>query len=74
MAQAISGWPFSVSTQGRIYGLSVDRGRVVWSTQAGTAISGPHEQFGPQQPVTGFGAGQGLLVVPAGNELAAYSS
>jgi hypothetical protein len=38
----------------------------------GAAISGSAEQS-VSQPLAGLGAGQGLLVVPADDELAAYS-
>ena len=39
----------------------------------GAGIPRPDEQ-NVSQPLTGLGAGQGLLVVPAGNRLAAYGS
>lgn len=55
------------SSRGMIYGLGLDSGEVVWSANAGAQI------FLSTGPVTGLGAGQGLLVVPAGNKLAAYS-
>jgi hypothetical protein len=54
-----------------IYGLSISRGKVVWSANVGAGIPAPDEQ-NLSQPLTGLGAGQGLLVVPAGNELVAY--
>jgi outer membrane protein assembly factor BamB len=60
------------SSSGVIYGLSLDSGEVVWSTNTGSAISGSTEQT-QSHPLAALGAGQGLLVVPAGNELAAYS-
>jgi outer membrane protein assembly factor BamB len=59
------------SSSGVLYGLDLRRGRVVWSTNVGAAIPGPDEQ-NVSQPLAGLGAGQGLLVVPAGNLLAAY--
>jgi hypothetical protein len=39
----------------------------------GAGVSGPDEQ-NVSQPLAGLGAGQGLLVVPAGNLLAAYGN
>jgi hypothetical protein len=42
----------------------------VWSTSVGAAIPAPDEQNATQ--LTGLGAGQGLLVVPAGSTLSAY--
>ena len=59
------------SSSGELYGLNVTDGSVAWSTDVGTAINGPDEQ-NVSQPLTGLGAGRGLLVVPAGDTLAAY--
>jgi outer membrane protein assembly factor BamB len=61
---------FVGSSSGMLYGLDLRRGRVVWSTNVGAGIPRPDEQN--LLPLTGLGAGQGLLVVPAGNRLAAY--
>jgi outer membrane protein assembly factor BamB len=55
------------SSSGTVYALDSSSGNVLWSGSAGAAISGPHEQSGPV--LTGFGAGDGYLVVPAGNVL-----
>ena len=59
------------SSSGELYGLNVTDGSVAWSTDVGTAINGPDEQ-NVAQPLTGLGAGRGLLVVPAGDTLVAY--
>jgi outer membrane protein assembly factor BamB len=59
------------SSSGELYGLSVTDGSVVWSTNAGSAISAPDEQ-NASRPLTGLGAGLGLVVVPAGANLVAY--
>jgi outer membrane protein assembly factor BamB len=59
------------SSSGELYGLNVTSGSVVWSTNVGAAISAPDEQ-NVAQPLTGLGAGRGLLVVPAGDNLVAY--
>jgi outer membrane protein assembly factor BamB len=59
------------SSSGMVYGLSLSKGKVVWSANAGSGIPGPDEQ-NVSQPLTGLGAGQGLLVVPAGDQLVAY--
>src|SRR6202012_200016 len=61
------------SSSGELYGLNVTSGSVVWSTNVGAAISAPDEQ-NVAQPLTGVGAGRGLLVVPAGDTLVAESS
>lgn len=59
------------SSSGMLYGLNISKGNVVWSANAGSPINGPDEQ-NVSSPLTGLGAGQGLLVVPAGDQLAAY--
>lgn len=59
------------SSSGELYGLNATSGSVVWSTNVGAAISAPDEQ-NVAQPLTGLGAGRGLLVVPAGDNLVAY--
>ena len=64
---------FVGSSSGMLYGLDLRRGLLVWSANVGAGIPGPDEQ-NVSQPLTGLGAGQGLLVVPAGNRLAAYGS
>lgn len=62
---------YAGSSSGMVYGIAVSTGKVTWSADVGAAISGPDEQ-NVSQPLTGLGAGQGLLVVPAAGELAAY--
>jgi outer membrane protein assembly factor BamB len=62
---------FVGSTTGELYALNLLDGSVDWSTNVGSPIPGPDEQ-NVSQPLTGLGAGQGLLVVPAGNVLAVY--
>ena len=59
------------SSSGMIYGLSRAKGHVVWSANTGSPIDGPDEQD-VSSPLTGLGAGQGLLVVPASDQLVAY--
>ncbi len=61
------------SSTGMLYALDATTGAVVWSTNVGAAIPPPNEQ-GVGQPQTGLGAGQGLLVVPAGNTVTAYGA
>jgi outer membrane protein assembly factor BamB len=56
------------SGNGRVYGISARSGAKVWAGTAGTAIAGPVED-GIQ---TGLAIGGGLLVVPAGNVVAAF--
>src|SRR5207244_2612894 len=59
------------SASGKLYALNASTGAVAWQTNVGSAIPGPDEQ-NVSQPLTGLGAGQGLLVVPAGTSLSAY--
>jgi outer membrane protein assembly factor BamB len=59
------------SSSGRLYGLNTS-GQQIWSTQVGAAIPAPNEQDAVL--TTGLGAGDGLLVVPAGSVLAAYGN
>jgi outer membrane protein assembly factor BamB len=57
------------SSAGSLYALDATTGTVVWST-TGAPIAQPDEQNATQ--LTGLGAGQGLLVVPAGSTVTAY--
>lgn len=59
------------SSSGLLYGLN-SRGQQVWNTQVGAPIPAPDEQNAFL--TTGLGAGDGLLVVPAGAVLAAYGN
>jgi hypothetical protein len=61
------------SGSGMLYGLNESTGVVVWSTNVGSPFTGPDEQnYGTT--TTGIAAGEGLLVVAAGNSLVAYVS
>jgi hypothetical protein len=54
-----------------LYALDLTDGAVAWSANVGAGIPAPDEQ-NVSQPLTGLAAGEGLLVVPAGNLLVAY--
>jgi outer membrane protein assembly factor BamB len=58
------------SSSGMLYALDAASGAQVWSTNVGASIQSPDEQNA--LPLSGLGAGQGLLVVPAGNTVSAY--
>ena len=60
------------SGSGMLYALTAATGAVAWSTNVGAAIPRPDEQNAGQR--TGLAAGQGLLVVPAGNTLTAFAA
>lgn len=59
------------SKTGKLYALEKTTGRQVWSTNAGTGI--PYvDEHNVSQPLTGFAAGEGLLVIPTKTTLVAY--
>jgi outer membrane protein assembly factor BamB len=58
-------------SSGMLFGLDFS-GQQIWTTQVGAPITGSNE--GSTLPTTGFGAGDGLLVVPAGSVIAAYGN
>lgn len=60
------------SSSGMLYALNAATGATVWSTNVGAAIPKPDEHDAVQ--LTGLTAGQGLLVVPAGNTLSAFGA
>jgi outer membrane protein assembly factor BamB len=62
------------SASGMLYALNAATGAQVWSTNLGAAIQPPDEYNILSQPLTGLGAGQGLLVVPAGDTVSAFFS
>jgi outer membrane protein assembly factor BamB len=53
----IGSWP------GSLYALELSTGRVAWSTNVGANIPAP-EEHNSGAPLTGFGAGEGFLLVP----------
>ncbi|MFL5767608.1 MAG: PQQ-binding-like beta-propeller repeat protein, partial [Actinomycetota bacterium] len=69
----VNGVVFEGSTSGRIYALRAKTGHGVWHADVGAEIPHPDEQ-NVSQPLTGLGAGDGLLVVPAVDRLVAYGS
>jgi len=66
----IDGVVVVASSSGNVYALNASDGAVVWSGSTGTPINGPDEQNADQ--LTGLGAGEGWLVVPAGNSIVAW--
>jgi len=67
----VNGFVYEASSSGQLWALDESTGLPVWSTDTGSPILGPDEQ-NVSQPLTGLGAGQGLVVVPASNRLIAY--
>jgi outer membrane protein assembly factor BamB len=60
------------SNSGTVYALDAASGQTLWSGSAGAAIPYPDEQ-NVSQPLTGFAAGEGYLIVAAGHRLTAWS-
>lgn len=61
---------FAGSSTGRVYAVSATTGKQIWTGVAGSVIVGPDEQNA--DVLVGMAVGDGLLVVPAGNALAAF--
>ena len=59
------------SSSGNVYAVNANTGLQIWRGNTGSAISAPDEQ-NVSAPLTGLGAGEGYLVVPAGNVLTAW--
>lgn len=59
------------SAQGKLYAVDAATGQQVWVTTAGASIPYVDEQ-NVSQPLTGFAAAEGLLVVPTTTTLVAY--
>ena len=59
------------SDQGKLYAVEAATGHQVWTTNVGASIPYVDEQ-NTSQPLTGFAAGEGILVVPTRTTLVAY--
>lgn len=68
----VNGYVFIGSSSGTVYALDGSSGTVVWQQNVGAAIAaGPG--WGIDVPASGLSAGDGLLVVPAGTKVTAYT-
>jgi outer membrane protein assembly factor BamB len=71
-APVVSGGTVFVGAgNGTVYGVSASTGKQVWSGKAGSVILAPDEQN--DDVLAGLAVGNGLLVVPAGRTLTAFS-
>lgn len=67
----VNNYVYVGSAQGRLYAVDAATGQQVWMTTAGASIPYVDEQ-NVSQPLTGFAAAEGLLVVPTSTTLVAY--
>jgi PQQ-like domain len=67
----VNGTVYIGSTSGKLYALNESTGTNVWTGTVGAAVNRPDEQ-NLSEPLTGLGAGEGLIVVPASNLVVAY--
>jgi len=63
----VGGLVFEGSSQGNLYALDAATGTTSWTTNVGSPIPAPGAS-----PLTGLGAANGTLIVPAGDQLVAY--
>lgn len=67
----VNGWVFVGSSAGKLYGLDAQTGSTLWTQDLGAVIPAG-AGWGARLQVTGMTAGNGLLLVPAGNRLTAF--
>jgi hypothetical protein len=67
----VNNYVFVGSSSGLLYALDATTGAELWSTNLGAAIPAPATP-GVGQSMTGLAAGDGLLIVPAGNTVNAF--
>jgi outer membrane protein assembly factor BamB len=64
----VNGYVFVAGASGKLYGLDALTGGVLWTASLGGTFDG-----NSRVPASGLSAGDGLLVVPVGNALTAYT-
>ena len=69
----VNGVVYIGSTSGKLYALDENTGTNVWTGTVGAPVNRPDEH-NLSEPLTGLGAGEGLIVVPASNVLVAYQA
>jgi outer membrane protein assembly factor BamB len=67
----VNNYVYVGSDKGKLYAVEASTGHQVWTTTAGTSIPYVDEQ-NVSQPITGFAAGEGILVIPTKTTLVAY--
>jgi outer membrane protein assembly factor BamB len=68
----VNNYVFVGSSSGNLYALDATTGAQVWTKNLGAAITGPATGGNATQGATGLSAGDGLLIVPAGNTVNAF--
>jgi outer membrane protein assembly factor BamB len=68
----VNNYVFVGSTSGNLYGLDTTTGALLWTQSMGAVIPGPENGGYAFQAYSGLSAGDGLLIVPAGNTVTAY--
>ena len=69
----VNGMVYIGSTSGKLYAVDENTGTNVWTGTVGAAVNRPDEQ-NAGAPLTGLGAGEGLVVVSASNMVVAYEA
>jgi outer membrane protein assembly factor BamB len=69
----VNGFVYIGSTGGNLYALDENTGTNVWTGSVGVPVNRPDE-MSISVPLTGLGAGEGLIVVPASNLVVAYEA
>jgi outer membrane protein assembly factor BamB len=69
----VDGRVYVGSSTGTLFSVDAATGTMPWSDDVGSPIAAPDEQ-NVSQPLTGLGAGSGMLFVPAGSTLVAYGN
>jgi outer membrane protein assembly factor BamB len=70
----VNGYVYVASNSGKLYALDGGTGANVWTGNLGSPFPHHSEGFDVSVPFPGLGAGNGMIVVPAGASLIAYES
>jgi outer membrane protein assembly factor BamB len=68
----VDNYVFIGSTSGNLYALDATTGANLWTKNLGAPVAGPAAGGNASQGYTGLSAGDGLLIVPAGNTVSAF--
>lgn len=68
----VNNFVFVGGSSGNLYALDATTGAQLWTKNLGAAIAGPATGGSATQGATGLAAGDGLLIVPAGNSVNAF--